>query len=234
MSTSGSSETNVLVRIAEIYLNSRGCCSMIRTSSGRNAVLGGLAGLFLSGLPSVAAPGPGEAASRAGQQQKFCLNSAGPVHHLVTIDNGLDGSFQCLGLSAEHGVVVALRLETHHVATSGRQADVRTEEFPLAIVESSRGAVLDGVPGHDAIILRGHFPRSPAKVELMTTFLYNGFTNEYRSCPISLDRQPNGSWYLLNRFNQVVSRISVRTRQMPVIGAFGIADLEGVCTPRER
>jgi hypothetical protein len=134
----------------------------------------------------------------------------------------------------EHGTVVALRLETHHVPASGRQAGVSIEEFPLAVVESSHGAVLDGVPGHDAIILRGHFPKAPAKVELMTTFLYNGFTNEYRSCPITLDREPNGGWRLLNRFNQIVSHIAVRTREMPVIGAFGIADLEGVCTPRER
>jgi hypothetical protein len=207
---------------------------MIRTSSGRNAVVAGVVGLVLAGPPSIAAPGPGESGARAGQKPIFCPNSAGRVHHLVTIDNGLDGSFQCLGLSSENGTVVALRLETHHVTTSGRQAEVSTEEFPLDVVESSHGAVLDGVPGHDAIIIRGRLPRSPEKAELMTTFLYNGFTNEYRSCPISLDRQPNGNWHLVNRFNQVVSHISVRTRQMPVIGAFGIADLEGVCTPRER
>ncbi len=68
----------------------------------------------------------------------------------------------------------------------------------------------------------------------MTTFLYNGFTNEYRSCPVTLDREPNSGWRLLNRFNQIISLIAVRTRQMPVIGAFGIADLDGVCSPRER
>src|SRR5690242_13419716 len=136
---------------------------MIRTSSGRNAVVAGVVGLVLAGSPSIAAPGPGESGARAGQQQKFCQNSAGGIHHLVTIDNGLDGSFQCLGLSSENGPVVALRLETHHVTTSGRQAEVSTEEFPLAVVESSHGAVLDGVPGHDAITLRGRFPRSPEK-----------------------------------------------------------------------
>jgi hypothetical protein len=197
----------------------------------------GLIGLCLAGVPSIAAIGSAEAPSRSGQPQKSCAISTGSVHHLVTIDNALDGSFQCLGLSVEHGTVVAFRLETHHVSASGRPgaaADVSTEEFPLAVVDSNHGAVLDGVPGHDAIILRGHFPKAPETVELVTSYLYNGFTNEYRSCPVTLDREPNGGWRLLNRFNQIVSHIAVRTRQMPVIGAFGIADLEGVCTPRYR
>ena len=30
------------------------------------------------------------------------------------------------------------------------------------------------------------------------------------------------------------SHIAIRTREMPVIGPFGIADLEGACTPRGR
>jgi hypothetical protein len=191
-------------------------------------------GVCLAVGPSLAAIGPAESPSRAGQQQRSCSHSAGSVHHLVTIDNADEGSFQCLGLAVDRGMVVALRLETHHVPASGRQgasANVSTEVFPLAVVESSHGAVLDGVPGHDAIILRGRFSTSPEKVELVTSYLYNGFTNEYRSCPITLDREPNGGWRLLNRFNQIVSHIAVRTRQMPVIGAFGIADLEGVCTP---
>jgi hypothetical protein len=203
---------------------------MIQSSSGRNTALAGVIGLLLAGVPSVAAPGSAQAASRGGHEQNSCWVSDGSIH-LVTLDNALDGSFQCLGLAVEHGTVMALRLETHHISASGRPGDVSTEEFPVAVVESSHGAVLDGVPGHDAIILRGHFPKSPERVELMTSFLYNGFTNEYRSCPVTLDREPNGGWRLLNRFNQIVSHIAVRTREMPVIGAFGIADLEGVCTP---
>jgi hypothetical protein len=210
---------------------------MIRTSAGLNCALAGVIGLFLAGNPSVAATGPAETPSRPGQQRESCSNSAGSIYHLVTIDNPREGNFQCLSLFVEQGTVVAIRLETHHVPGSGRQGaatDVSTEEFPLAVVESDHGAVLDGVPGHDAIILRGHFPKPPEKVELVTTYLYNGFTNEYRSCSITLDHAPNGGWRLLNRFNQIISHIAVRTRQMPVIGTFGIADLEGVCTPRDR
>lgn len=205
---------------------------MFRMSPRRIGALAGVIGLYLVGTASVAAIG--SATAPPAPQQNSCSNSTGSYYHLATIDNALDGSFQCLGLAMQRGTVVALRLETHRVLPSDRGAtamDVSTEQFPLAVVESSHGAVLDGVPGHDAIILRGYFPKSPEKVELTTSFLYNGFTNEYRSCPITLDREPNGGWRLLNRFNQIVSHIAVRTRQMPVIGAFGIADLEGVCSP---
>ena len=210
---------------------------MLRRFSGRTAVWPGAIVLFLAGVGAVAAAGPAETPSRSGQQHESCSYSGGSVYHLVTIDTARDGNFQCLGLAVDHGMVVAIRLETHHAPASGRQSagtDVRAEEFPLAVIDSSHGAVLDGVPGHDAIILRGHIPKTPEKVELVTSYLYNGFTNEYRSCPITLAREPNGGWRLLNRFNQPVSHIAVRTRQMPVIGAFGIADLEGVCTPRDR
>jgi hypothetical protein len=210
---------------------------MIRTSPGRLAALVVTFGLGLAGVPSFAATGPADRTSRSVDYQKSCSDSEGSVYHLATMDNALDGSFQCLGLSLERGTVVAIRLETHRVATSGRQAattSVSIDEFPLSVVESSHGAVLDGVPGHDAIILRGRFAKSPDRVELVTSYLYNGFTNEYRSCLITLDREPNGGWRLLNRFNQIISHIAIRTREMPVIGPFGIADLEGACTPRGR
>jgi hypothetical protein len=210
---------------------------MIRTSPGWQVTLAVAFCLFLAGVPSFAATGPADGSSRSAQYQKLCSGSVGSVYHLATMDNALDGSFQCLGLSLERGTVVAIRLETHHFAASGRQADsanVSIDEFPLSVVESSHGAVLDGVPGHDAIILRGLFPKSPDRVELVTSYLYNGFTNEYRSCLITLDRGPNGGWRLLNRFNQTISHIAIRTREMPVIGPFGIAELEGACTPHDR
>jgi hypothetical protein len=65
---------------------------------------------------------------------------------------------------------------------------------------------------------------------LVTTFLYNGFTSEYRSCQITLDRTPNAGWRLVNRLDQTVSHIMVKTREIPLIGTFGIATLEGACT----
>jgi hypothetical protein len=197
----------------------------------------GVIGLCLTAAPSVAAPEAAESPALSGQQQRSCANTGNSVYPLVTIDNAGGDSFQCLGLSLQRGVVSGIRVETHHFAVSGRQPaamEVSINEFPLSVVESSQGAVLDGVPGHDAIVLRGHFPKSPDRVELVASYLYNGFTDEYRSCSITLDRAANGGWRLLNRFNQTVSHIAVRTREIPVIGAFGIADLEGACTPRDR
>ncbi|MBV8167941.1 MAG: hypothetical protein JO021_14190, partial [Alphaproteobacteria bacterium] len=64
---------------------------------------------------------------------------------------------------------------------------------------------------------------------LVASYLYNGFTSEYRSCPITLDRTPDEGWRLVNRFDQTISRIVVRTRELLVI-PYGIANLEGACT----
>ncbi len=131
--------------------------------------------------------------------------------------------------------VTALRLETHRFASARRHADgerVEVTEFPLAVIESHRGAVLDGIPGHDAIILHGTISASSPKTELVASYLYNGFTSEYRSCSITLDRTPDRRWRLINGFDQTISHIVVRTRDMFVIGPFGIANLEGACTQR--
>jgi hypothetical protein len=97
------------------------------------------------------------------------------------------------------------------------------------VIESTRGAVLDGVPGHDAIVLRGRFFAGSGKLELVTSFLYNGFTSEYHSCEITLDRTPVTGWRLVNRLDQTISHIVVKTRQIPLLGTFGIANLEGAC-----
>ena len=210
---------------------------MIRRSLGRTLVLAGLAGLVLAGAPVPAAIGSEGPASPPGLQNAACANSTTAMQQLATIDNAGDGSFQCLGLALDGDRVAAIRVETHHVSPTGQHAasdKIKIEEFPLAVVESRRGAVLDGVPGHDAIVLRGRFSKPSDKAELVTSYLYNGFTNEYRSCQITLDRAPNAGWRLVNRFNQIISHIVVRTREIPLIGTFGIADLEGACTPPDR
>ena len=161
-----------------------------------------------------------------------CARSTPTVQQLATIDNASDGSFQCIGVFLEGGSVTAIRVETHRFSSVARREDsehVKFEDFGKAAIESTRGAVLDGVPGHDAIVLKGQFPLVPGRLELVTWFLYNGFTSEYRSCRIALDRAPGNGWRLVDRLDRPVSRIMVRTREMPLIGTFGIADLEGVC-----
>jgi hypothetical protein len=97
-----------------------------------------------------------------------------------------------------HGAVRAIRLETHSVADDDRR-QVEIAEFSLAVVESSHGAVLDGVPGDDAIVLQGHFPTPPGRAALTISYLYNGFTGDYRSCPMTLDQARDAGWRLVNR-----------------------------------
>jgi hypothetical protein len=164
-----------------------------------------------------------------------CPNSSGSIQQLATIEKPGEGQFQCLSVVLSGDRVRALRLETHKFTSHDRHVEaeaVEVTEFPLSVVESRRGAVLDGIPGHDAIILQGNFSTPSNKTELVASYLYNGFTGEYRSCSITLDRTPDAGWRLVNGLDQTVSHIVVRTRDMFVIGPFGIANLDGACAQR--
>jgi hypothetical protein len=202
---------------------------MLRTPRVSTCALAGIAALALAGSLARAATGLGDASAAP---STACAGSTNSVKYLATIDNAGERRFQCLGLSLEGQTVKAIRLETHSFASTGNPdaQHIVIAEFSPAVLESSRGAVLDGVPGHDAIILQGHLSVPPGKTQLVTYYLYNGFTGEYRSCQITLDQAPNAGWRLVNRFAQPISHIVVRTRDIPVIGAFGIANLEGACS----
>lgn len=206
---------------------------MSRKSFGRSAAMAGIAALALAGLPARAAIGPGTSAAAPSQRSGICAGSTASIKQLATIDNSSDGSFQCLGLSMEGNTVKGIHLETHRFVSTGAHTEsdqVKITEFSMAMVGSSHGAVLDGVPGHDAIILQGHFSTTSGMATLVTSYLYNGFTGEYRSCQMTLVRAPDASWHLADRFGRTVSHIVVRTREIPLIGAFGIANLDGACT----
>jgi hypothetical protein len=162
-----------------------------------------------------------------------CARSTDAIQQLATIESEAEARFQCLGVSVQGETVKALRLETHSFAPGQGHADLEqvvVAEFLPAVVEGSHGAVLDGVPGHDAIILQGNLSMPQGKIRLFTSYLYNGFTGEYRTCQITLDRTPDEGWRLFNRYAQTISHIVIKTRQIPVIGAFGIASLEGACS----
>jgi hypothetical protein len=194
--------------------------------------LAGIAAVALAGCPVFAAIGPSDPTVLPGQSSDSCAHSTKVLKQLAMIDNATDGSYQCLGVALDGDTVKAIRVETHSFASSARQKAserVKTEDFSQAVIESSHGAVLDGVPGHDAIILRGHIAPQLGRSQLVTTFLYNGFTSEYHSCQITLDRTPNTGWRLANSLDQPISHIMVKTREIPLIGTFGIATLEGAC-----
>jgi hypothetical protein len=193
------------------------------------ATSAGLALAFSSVAPAMGQESPALALSRP---DHVCTNITNSTKQLAMIDSTGDDSFQCLGLSVEGGTVKAIRLETHGIASASRHMDSQqfeTTEFPRAVMESRRGAVLDGRPGHDAIVLRGHFPTIPGNMELVISYLYNGITNEYRSCPLSLRWAPDRGWRLANGFGQTVFHIDIITRSVPIVGIIGIANLAGAC-----
>ncbi len=160
-------------------------------------------------------------------------NNSEKVQLLAKISNTRDNDVQCLGIKLDGNAFEALRIETHRIvgASDATIADhVKVTEFPVAEIESRQGAVLDGAQGHNAVILQGHASPSGRNVELVTSYLYNGLTGEYRSCRVTLDQSADAAWRLVNQYNETVSNIVVRTRNVPLLGTIGIANLDGACT----
>jgi len=192
----------------------------------------GLFALALAFVPASALSGTVRAGAAALRQ--ICKNQAGSVQQLAAILNSMNSGIQCLGLALDDGKVMALRLESHHpVIAAGAPrgaAHVEVAEFPVTEVASRHGAVLAGKPGHDAVIVQGRISSISGTADLVTRYLYNGFTGEYRSCAVRLDRGADTIWRLVNRFNEQVSLIIVETRRLPMLGVIGIANLEGACT----
>jgi hypothetical protein len=187
-------------------------------------------------LASSPAPAMGVREARAATTvipPRICTNSSPSLQQLAVIDTTGDADYQCLGVLLESGAIRAIRLETHHFVATGPPPgldQVKIEEFPPAIFESSRGAVLDGIPGHDAIVLRGQVATPPGRLALVVSFLYDGFTGEYHDCGIAIVPSPDIGWHLVDRFDQTIFDIEVRTRRIPLIGVFGIANLDGACS----
>jgi hypothetical protein len=191
----------------------------------------GLAALILAGSSALAAPAPVHAG--APPDRAICQTPSPSMQQLAEILNTRDSNIQCLGVTLDGASIKALRVETHRFVPVGDAAisdHVKVAEFSVAQIESPRGAVLDGAPGHDAVILQGHVSSDEGNVDLVTSYLYNGLTGEYRSCTMRLGRDRAAAWRLVNRFNEIVSRIVVRTRSLPALGVIGIADLEGICS----
>jgi hypothetical protein len=183
-------------------------------------------GLLLLGACLCATAIAGEHSMRSGQ---VCSNSTRSVRQLAMIDHTSDGGYQCLGLAVDGDAVKAIRLERHSFAGNPGAEQIKVVEYPVTTEGGLRGAVIDGVPGHDAIVLRGNLSAEPGRPPLVISYLYNGITGEYHSCPLMLDRTANAGWRLVNRLDQPISLIGVKLRELPVIGVVGIANLDGAC-----
>lgn len=150
------------------------------------------------------------------------------VHPLTIIRNTRDHDFSCLALTVDSSATpLAVRFEVHRQSPPTR---MEIKEFTRDLIASSQGAVLDGRPGHDAVILQGSLPMATADAHLLVRYLYNGITGEWRQCGVTLRLGREGYWHLENGLRQQVPEVLVRTWSLPVIGTAGIQTLEGICT----
>ena len=161
----------------------------------------------------------------------FCRPASTSSRPLAEVRNTRDANFDCLRVAVGHGVIRALQIESHNfspIAGQGQVERVKTIEIVPADVERGEGVVLDGALGHDAIILRGLFSADRRQAKLEMSFLYNGLTGEYRRCTFAVEGSGD-SWRLIDAGDKPVDRIVIRTRQFPLLGTIGIANLDGVC-----
>ena len=161
-----------------------------------------------------------------------CADISAPLQRLATILNTRDKSFDCLSVNLdEKANIVGVRFEIYDVDDAGTQSwgPVRVRDFTASQLATDRGAVLDGRPGHDALLLRMDFGAGKADIPLVVTFLYNGVTGEYRACNGSLSRTLDGNWHLVDAQGHDVSVLVVKTWGVPVVGTIGIESVQGIC-----
>lgn len=177
-----------------------------------------------------------EAHAGRASMSEDCAKGSPSVQPLAKIINTRDASFQCLGVSVDgRANIRAIRFEKHERSTARKVEDdsaseVSVREFTPAEIASEHGAVLDGVPGHDAVMLRGAVDAAQTNVPLVVTFLHNGLTGEYRACRTTLVREADENWRLLDARLRPVSLVVVRTWALPLIGTVGIEAVQGICS----
>ncbi|HZS82374.1 MAG TPA: hypothetical protein VFA50_05860 [Stellaceae bacterium] len=205
----------------------------------RATICGVLLGLALLPIASSSAPlaasEPALGSLHGAAAPARCAEAPGSVQKLAVIVNTRDNNFNCLGVTVDATAAIRnIRFESHEFRTDPAthrpvSTGVHVKEFPLEVIASPYGAVLDGQPGHDAVILRGRIPAGAAQAALDVRYLYNGITGEFRSCRVNLDRDGDAVWHLVNARDEHVSRILVKTWALPLVGTAGIETLEGVC-----
>lgn len=167
----------------------------------------------LQSATALAAPG-----HLPGSQDELCKIASVSVQPLAEIKNTRDDNYNCLSVSIDGHAITALRVEAHSFTTDAHRAAIeliKIMTFSVSQIESSQGAVLEGVPGHEAIILRGNFSSGSGEAQLVTSYLYNGIID--------------ATWRLVDRFERPISHITIRTRRIPLLGTVGIANLDGAC-----
>jgi hypothetical protein len=131
--------------------------------------------------------------------------------------------------------ITGIRFETHEFGTDRTShqpvsSEIRIREFTPGEIAADHGVVLDGVPGHDAVMLQGQIVAGTTTAALAIRYLHNGFTGEFRQCDVMLDRGQGGDWHLVTAQNRAVPPlVVVKTWGLPLIGTVGIETLQGIC-----
>src|SRR5262249_13763503 len=140
----------------------------------RGAILYRNTGTALLVLIALVAAGAsrGEEPTGDARMAADCATGSASVQPLAKIVNTRDASFDCVGLSLdERANIRAVRFEKHEPSPPAGGAGnvialVHVREFTPTEISSSRGAVLDGVPGHDALTLQGNLDGDKMTVPL--------------------------------------------------------------------
>jgi len=164
-----------------------------------------------------------------------CSPSSQSVQQIAKITNTRNRNFHCLGVALDsRSNIVAIRFETHEFdadreSRTGIQRDVKIHDFMPQDIASAKGVVLDGRPGHDAVILQGNIVGGRSSERLVVKFLYNGLTDQFRECRVGLKRSGDAGWHLVDGEDRPVPLVVVETWSLPLIGTVGIRTLQGLC-----
>jgi hypothetical protein len=164
-----------------------------------------------------------------------CSAGSASVQQIAKITNTRDRNFHCLGVAVDRQAnITAIRFETHEF-DADRQSrgaaprSVKVREFSPSDIASEKGVVLDGAPGHDAVILQGNIVEGHSSDQLVVKYLYNGLTDQFRECRVALKRGGDVGWHLVNADNRRVPLVVVETWSLPLVGTVGIKTLQGLC-----
>jgi hypothetical protein len=155
-----------------------------------------------------------------------CETASPQLQPLAKVVNTRDTTYHCLGVSIDaRAEITAIRFETHAAA----EAIASVRSFTPDEIARTQGVVLDGTPGHDAVILQGDIVPGQPSTTLHLKFLHNGITGEFYQCAVTIDRAEGAPWRLAHARADAFPVVVVRTWAVPLLGTIGIDTVEGIC-----
>lgn len=140
-------------------------------------------------------------------------------YRLVVLTNDRDAANNELVLGTDDkGVVRTIDYVVHLNQKTTRKS------FPVDLLAQSPGAVLEEEQGVKALTLTGTVNSEKGAGRLVWTFVSNGMTNTYKSCPVGIERDNRGQWYMFD-FNtrEVITQAKILSWSL------GIETIQGIC-----